>query len=398
MLLIDKTVIIVESVHLVGRLNSLMREIGCHSPFAIATFGRVKDVDPSIKIGVDDFESSRSVLHHDVVSKISSIENSIIFVATDSDIEGELIARDVTQYIDHTSNDVHRISIKALTAESLSECLSNTRPIDEALVQTCLSRRSVDKQIDQFSPGSGRVLSHAMGRITSRMRPSEREQMLSEISLTGVNTVSLLAHGIIHGARPPEVSHSLQKLYSQGRITYPRTLDGISPSRNVLAPLEPHGAVEPASDFAKYHYDTMLDDLLLRSVHDRQVILKSGQAGTRPLDSLLTLYKMPYMRASTISHHADRLSRFMGKDSLSLTSFGWRAYREASTELPSLCSTKGSLELHEILHDDRMPHKERVTMALEHLGIEGGGKGRGKPIFIYPDDPSDISPSPQGPA
>lgn len=394
--------IVVESAYLSKEITKIVSESPSLSAFrCMATLGRVRDISDVSSTDPMNILNERNLLNDNVYRALSFFYDSDIYIATDNDIEGELIAHDVRDIVKAgNGNDIFRVHIDEVTLQGIALAINNPQEIRQDRVEACLARRGADIAIAQHSPGAGRILSRGLASVHLQSDNYEEERLVAEINLSGKNTLSTMVEMSLLGHKPKEVSLSLQKMYSQGRITYPRTLSGISHQRNHLHAMEDHGEIVIVDrDGQPRQYDNPLDEKILNYLRSSpfETAMSRYPAGAkdgRHTKSLLELYQMPYSRASTLSHHSERLVSLM-TESGGLSKQGWRLLDQAQKDYPVLCSERGSLKVNDLLHFGDNDHKERIEKAISMLTSSRVDESTGVGKFRYPvEDIGTPQPSP----
>ena len=154
----------------------------------IATVGHFRDL-PEKGIGIDETNNHFSVkewaLESDKIDPvIKQIKKSdTIFLATDPDREGELIAWHVYELCKEqnllSNRNFQRIEFNQVNKETFMDALTKPRQINECLVNAALARRFLDrffgykispitKRRTKFAANAGRVQSPALRILTER--------------------------------------------------------------------------------------------------------------------------------------------------------------------------------------------------------------------------------------
>lgn len=384
-------VVVVESAYIAKSLHRILKSTGIlGDALCLATLGRL--LDATSETVPLEIKSSRKPVHKEVVNRFHQVKNADVYIATDGDIEGELIAYDAISLMKGKNNHFYRLEFTELTEEGVERSLGEFRPINHSHIESCLARRGFDFALKQQAAPVGRVQARLMADVQEGSLPNNYEALLAEVSLTGKNTVSVLVEMALQGHRPLEVTHSLQKIYSQGRITYPRTLAGLSKERNSLVATESHDQIQVTKNgFLKMHYDTDIDEAILDFINKPVGDCLTSRLPKPPSDkrdifSLLHAYRYPYLRASTLGSHTHWLSRAMKKDAKSLTNRSWSVYHNTVMSHPALVRKKQSELINKLLYLGDGGHQTRIKMALESLGDPSEGSGRAPLVFEYPDE------------
>lgn len=255
----------------------------------LATYGRLFDLPPDA-LGFDPSMMSQpgisSPIHWvpknpgralELIKLLA--EGDEIFIATDSDLEGELIASQVEELCVHAQRQrskpqtVTRVHIPAITPEDIEIALSKAGPVDTNMVRAAKARRVLDRLLgytfhdpeDPWRLSIGRVVTplvsslfetpgeaviirkkladgwnaivrldttqaiHAdtlVGILHALPAPvvhtvSTEERQFEHKPLTGPEALSLCMRGLPHS--PAEIQTSIQQSYERGILSYPRT-------------------------------------------------------------------------------------------------------------------------------------------------------------------------------
>lgn len=201
-----------------------------------------------------------------------------IYLATDSDQEGDVIARDVWLFCipeEHRHKAV-RVRLKALSESEVLTALSQAKPFDELMAAQGDARRVIDRLIGATSNKIGAigrvqgsllialmnkrpvvgVVSHTLdatdgrGPFVAKVPVFAGQQVPDVMEFhnparvrTAVDTARgggpmnhdqiLLAASLRTGAGISDVSKAMQTLYEKGRMTYPRSKDSAISSESL---------------------------------------------------------------------------------------------------------------------------------------------------------------------
>ena len=145
-----KKLFIVEASGKIKKIKSLLNEIISDDFDVVATNGRLFDL-PKNEMGID-FDSmsitKKVPLSGDVISLLKrKINNaSHVYIMSDNDIEGEVIAKDITSLIDEKT-PFSRVFFNSLTTESLEEAINRNDSVNESSVSCGVSRRIFDRVV-----------------------------------------------------------------------------------------------------------------------------------------------------------------------------------------------------------------------------------------------------------
>lgn len=390
----DSIVFIVESAYACPTVMSCLRKIGVSHPKVYATLGRLYDVDmEEYNLDSDPFFDRREV-DIAVCDKISSIKDSTVYIATDDDAEGELIAADARRLLLKSNNSIFRVRLSSYTPSCIEQAIKTPSSFDKDLLHTALARRSFDLKLSKITSGGGRIMSRHLLDYQQGISERNLERMNAELRFSGINTVSILAASSVSSLNPSEVSRSLQKLYSQGRITYPRTLSGIPESRNDLVSQESHGQISITKESAEFHGDTPIDGYLLRLIKEGGInsALTSNNVRGQSYRCIMSLYSNPFLRASTVAHHIVRSRRLCNDRGWGITRYASDKLAEILSVAPSLSDVNIYSKINRALLAKGNSYKQREGQALSLLSprssLNSSESGKPVPIsdFLRPDD------------
>lgn len=265
---------IIEAPKKCKTLQELLEKIGVTAKVA-ATKGHLYDMPGSLQeLGIDkgfrDFE--RKLIIPDIARYIRELaaEAKHVYVATDADQEGDVIAWDVAELIADIHPDPYRVRLKGMDEESIRAALDETTLVNKRDAVAGRTRAIVDRMIGSvFSQNGiavGRVSTGLLGLVKDNPPCSLRVRLVAPAQDGGRPWVAetdvvkpldgsiaarlakvrfpALAIGATASkpyTRPPgnmgdimvragdelnmspaEASGSLQRLYEAGRMTYPR--------------------------------------------------------------------------------------------------------------------------------------------------------------------------------
>jgi DNA topoisomerase-1 len=268
---------IIEAPGKVRGLSDALRRANVRSVEIIATRGHLcanpNGFDPlTIDIHFREtcyrLKPDREALAAQITFRASEVSH--IYLATDDDQEGDVIARDAVRFCipPEYRNKVKRLRLKALAHSELVTALRAAQPFDELAADPGDARRVLDRLIGSLSSEAGAVgrvqgsllialaaRPPVVGTITHTLSTSDRRgdfvatvpvwagQAVAAVQthdlkaavvsrsacqLAGVpwNHNQVLLHGSLETGRSiREVSAAMQQLYEQGRLTYPRARD-----------------------------------------------------------------------------------------------------------------------------------------------------------------------------
>lgn len=198
-----KNLVIVESP---GKIQTISKYLG-NDYTVMASMGHVRDL-PKTKMGIDvehNFKPTylvskdKSKVVKDIKGKIG--KNTIVWIATDEDREGEAIGWHLVEALDldQKGENLRRIVFHEITKPAITEAIEKPRKIDMQLVNSQQARRILDRLVGyELSPllwkkvryglSAGRVQSVAVRLIVEREReilafvPVEYWELLANFS------------------------------------------------------------------------------------------------------------------------------------------------------------------------------------------------------------------------
>lgn len=262
-----------------GKLDALklaLRDAGFLNDRVLATYGRLYDL-PEDSLGMDPSNPnlvSWKAKRPDQIRKLKALieEADEVLIATDTDIEGELIASQVAHLcVEHQVVD--RVHLTGFTAEYVEAAELNRRKVDADRVSAAKARRLFDRNLgymltrpeDKWRMSMGRIVTplvrslkqnppeshvvtkalqegwHAIVRVPTQQAVhaetilgildalpeptiqtrSTRSMHHEKKPLTGPEALSLCCRSL--KAPLKEVIESVQRNYEKGKLSYPRT-------------------------------------------------------------------------------------------------------------------------------------------------------------------------------
>lgn len=277
-----KTLVITESPSKARALNRIFKSQQGHTT-AISCLGRLYELDP---IHPDEFLSGESPLSWTPLKpgNLIFINNCLldsdnVLIATDPDIEGEVIAWQILQLVERSQSSpsaVSRIHIHEMTPEGVLDSLARKTDIDIGKAQAGISRRIFDNfsrfafsetslsKYPYLKGGHGRVVTPVLGSLNDKplkvavvkyQRPGMPLPAYLEINATqdidrvirqmdrlpapilkkieesreafpkeGLDYNTLISYATkVLREGPKEAYEGLQRLYEKGEISYFRT-------------------------------------------------------------------------------------------------------------------------------------------------------------------------------
>ncbi len=274
-----RNLVVIEAPGKRATLTEVLRRAGLYDVEVVATGGHIGTNPPGLRpVAIDTgyreeayrLKPEKQLFAESLARAAEHAQR--IFLATDDDQEGDVIARDVMAFCLPTDlqGRAQRLRLKALAVDEVKAALEGAAPLDPLSASRGDARRVVDRLIGALSTADaavGRVQgslllmlqehSPVTGVMTYRL-PSDdgrgdwiarvpvaaghevpRHPDLSSLKVgVGRTLRGVVAHSAMNyerivlsgslatGASPREVSDAMQRLYEGGRMTYPRSRDG----------------------------------------------------------------------------------------------------------------------------------------------------------------------------
>lgn len=256
-------------------LQDLLKKAGIRDAEVVATVGHICknpehlnpiSIDADYKETAYGLDPSKERLCHEIMAAAKQAKK--IYIATDDDQEGDVIARDVAMYCidDNDRNKAFRMRLKALVPSEVGSSMSQAKPIGFNDAARGDARRIIDRLIGGLSEGQvpvgrvqgslllmlgkqqpvlgvktfcmeskdGRGLWIAKCPIFSKEEIPENTvvECSASVGCSHISTVSgtvmnyneiLLAASLSLNESVTDVSRSMQSLYENGRLSYPRS-------------------------------------------------------------------------------------------------------------------------------------------------------------------------------
>jgi DNA topoisomerase IA len=308
----DRVTVFIESPGKASSVLSIFHKIGFYNVHVEATKGRLFDLPESeFGVNMDDFSDVHRIpINPSKMKYVSEYSGKsradLVFILTDDDIEGEVIASDIINSSD--SSAIYRLKVNRLNPESLISAIKIAGDIDQGMVDGGISRRTFDRiagyyntsfnHDDQTHGVIGRVITPTLalvrdGQLKNNGAFINRRILGSDgdfwdISIPFLNEHEALHHFNIVSALPdPEieclsteiqddltrplsgseallhlsnalsepvisVARTMQNLYESGRISYPRSDSArvSSESAKIMSRMAHHFGV---SEFDPYY-------------------------------------------------------------------------------------------------------------------------------------------------
>lgn len=271
----SKSLFVIEAPGKVKSLENILQKLGIDAKVE-ATGGHLYEMPSDLSdLGIDNVFSDfkRKARRDDSIKYLrkAAKEADTVYVATDADIEGDVIAWDVHELVKDLCPTIFRVKLKGMDPESVQDSLSEVYPVKKSDAVPGRTRAIVDRLIGHsFSKdgvGVGRVqtgllglLHHAKGSIgtasirlvapakdgsnpwiaqfdTNNIVSEEVGQKLAaltfpalEMKAKGQSKSASMHMGEIMvkagdelGMTPKETYRSLQNTYEAGQMSYPRS-------------------------------------------------------------------------------------------------------------------------------------------------------------------------------
>ena len=264
---------VIEAPGKISSFRTLLAKIGVEAT-VVATRGHLYSFPKHLSdLGIDDvFNEAKRKSHNDVAIKFirdaaKKVEN--IYIATDADNEGDVIAWDVHELLKDICPNIYRVKLKGMDEESVKESLQDVSPVKKSDAVPGRTRALVDRMIGStFSgdgKGVGRVLTALLGVVKNnelsplRVKlsapskdggtpwvatfsvktpvtedvanklvelefPALEMKANKEISAKPLHMGDIMSKAADElGMTPTETASSLQNLYESGQMSYPRS-------------------------------------------------------------------------------------------------------------------------------------------------------------------------------
>jgi DNA topoisomerase-1 len=168
----SKSLIIVESPSKAKTINKYLGK----EYHVIASVGHIKNL-PKSKFGVD-VDNGYAVSYETIAGKEEIIESlkehakkaEAIFLATDPDREGEMIAANIAEEVQDSKKPIKRVLFHEITETGIREGMSHPRALDKHLIMSQQARRAMDRIVGyRISPFIWRTVTYGLsaGRVQS---------------------------------------------------------------------------------------------------------------------------------------------------------------------------------------------------------------------------------------
>ncbi|CAE6794656.1 DNA topoisomerase 1 [Paraburkholderia domus] len=224
-----RNLVIVEAAGKVDALRSRLKSIGLHAD-VVATVGHVADNPRSLNpIELDsDLRETAYAFREDRQGVIDKIRRAAfgadrIYVATDDDQEGDVIAHDVARLLSDYADHLYRVRLRALTESELKESFGGTLSRDfDVPAHHGICRRIVDRAIGAAFTLVDEHSAIPVGRVQSSLLASLKE---SPPDVGHFNAAIRMTDGKVLWANIPVATKAgldraseLAELAAQGRV------------------------------------------------------------------------------------------------------------------------------------------------------------------------------------
>lgn len=174
---------IIEASGKTKAFKSALGKIGRSRDRVLSTYGRILDLDDSITSISKGMLKDESLIRWKELrpgqsDKIAQMCHgaSEIFIATDSDLEGELIAHHLYKSLSSPDLKVSRVNISAISPDHIKASINAKSGIDLKKISAAVSRRLFDRHIgfqlnskeDHFPLSMGRIISPLIKSLSDR--------------------------------------------------------------------------------------------------------------------------------------------------------------------------------------------------------------------------------------
>lgn len=174
---------IIEASGKTKTFKEALSKIGRGRDRVLATYGRVMDISDDIVAITNDMLKDASLISWKELrpgqsEKIKQMcHGSVeIFIATDSDLEGELIAKHLFDSLGSIDIPLSRVSLSGITSDHMKLALNNRQPLNTEKIIAATSRRIFDRHIGYQLNSSEDHFPMSMGRIISPLIKSLDEK------------------------------------------------------------------------------------------------------------------------------------------------------------------------------------------------------------------------------
>jgi hypothetical protein len=163
--------------------KAALASIGRNKDRVLATYGRLQDLPKSLEAISSEMAKDISTIPWEELraGQIQKLRGMCLgadelLLATDSDLEGELIAYQIRQCLGGTLIPMHRVSLQGISADHLAKAYAGKTDINMNRVQAAISRRLFDRHLgyqlndadDHYAQSMGRVISPLIQSLAQR--------------------------------------------------------------------------------------------------------------------------------------------------------------------------------------------------------------------------------------
>lgn len=270
-----KSLFIIEAPGKIRAFEAILKSLG-HDAAVQATSGHLYEMPSDLRdLGIDKgFSDHKRTARRDKTIwylRKAAREAETIYVATDADAEGDVIAWDVHELLKDITDDIFRVKLKGMDKESVEASLTDVYPVRKSDAVPGRTRAIIDRLIGHtFSKdgvGVGRVSTGLLGMLskygdqigtthvrlvapakdgdapwstefdTSKTISPEVAEKLAALSFPAIDMKGrkpapsdamhmgeiMVRAGDDLGMTPKETAKSLQNMYETGQMSYPRS-------------------------------------------------------------------------------------------------------------------------------------------------------------------------------
>lgn len=266
-----KTVWVIEAPGKIHQMTAILKDLG-HEATMLATCGHFCTMPDSLKdVGIDKkLNEFKREPNQEIVRKLREGVQGFeeVFIATDADQEGDVIAVDVAEVIKDLCPSPVRVRLKSLDKESVQEAIDLATPVQVSDAIPGRTRAIVDRLIGAGfaaqGTGAGRIKSAILGIVASKKAtpyrlyltaPSEDDMtwscmtdILPPLTLSIADQLNKLSFPVLLEQRqevqttlpddmgrimvkagdemnmsPAAAAEAMQAAYQSGRLSYPRS-------------------------------------------------------------------------------------------------------------------------------------------------------------------------------
>lgn len=239
-----RDLVIIESAGKAKAISTAWLRLRGDTPMVFATNGHLM-VQPEFLSPLMIFPGFRDARHprsEHIVNRLKTLVMSTgrVWIATDPDAEGEVIAHDVMRLCEQPMA-AYRMKLAGLDVASIASAITSATPIDWKAGAASWpdaaaghARRILDRLIagvfGRPDRPVGRVLSGFLDRAARG--PMEPPQIPAD---TAMNMADLLLTPELEDMSLQDIAGSAQRLYEKGLLSYPRTMSRTIPSSRMAS-------------------------------------------------------------------------------------------------------------------------------------------------------------------